>query len=94
MSLSLTLIKNKKIERYIKIKIHKIENDVNILCDWIQVSLVFVLSDKTSMVLCNPNTFHFIPLKKMSILINKQFSFEACLSRLFISIFKQKEVHK
>ena len=54
MSLSPTLIRNEKVEHYIKIKTHKrialrfwVESGVNVLCSWAQVSLVFVLPSET-----------------------------------------------
>jgi len=47
VSLSPTLIRDEKVEHYIRIKTHKpialrfwIESDVNTLCGWAQVSLV------------------------------------------------------
>jgi len=60
VSLSLTLTINKKVKHYIRIKTHRsivlkfwIENDVNFLCGWTQVSLVLYLSDKTLSVKSN-----------------------------------------
>ena len=54
VSLSLTLVRNEKVEHYIRIKIHKlivlrfwVESDVNTLYGWTQISLVFVLLSKT-----------------------------------------------
>jgi len=55
MSLSPTLIKNEKVEYYIRIKIHKfivlrfwVKSGTNVLCSWTQISLVFVLFSDTS----------------------------------------------
>jgi len=49
LSLSPTLGKNEKVEHHIRTKIHKpivlrfwVENDVNVLCGWVQVSLMFI----------------------------------------------------
>jgi len=53
VSLSFTLAVNEKVERYIKIKIHKlialrfwIESDVNVLCGWTHVLMVLCLPVK------------------------------------------------
>jgi len=53
MSLSFTLVRNEKIENYIRIKTHKlivlrflVENDINVLCGWAQISSVLYLPVK------------------------------------------------
>jgi len=50
MSISLTLCKNEKVKHHIRMNTHKIialkfwvENGVNVLCDWTQVSLMLHL---------------------------------------------------
>jgi len=54
VSLSPTLAKNEKVEHYIRIKTHKpialrfwVESGVNVLCGWVQVSLVLYLLSET-----------------------------------------------
>ena len=54
VSLSPTLVRNEKVEYYIRIKTHKPialrfwdECGVNSLCGWAQVSLVFILPSET-----------------------------------------------
>jgi len=56
VSLDLTLVKNEKVEHYIRIKTHKlialrfseVESSVNVLCGWAEVSLVFYLPSETN----------------------------------------------
>jgi len=54
--LSFKLTRNEKVEYYIRIKTHKfivlrfwVENDVNVLCGWTQVSLLY-FPNKTSFI--------------------------------------------
>jgi len=54
VSLNLILVRNEKVEHYIRIKTHKsivlrfwVESGVNALCGWAQVSLMFILPSDT-----------------------------------------------
>jgi len=57
VSLSLTLTINEKVEYYVRIKTPKlivlrflVKNNINVLCDWTQVSLIFVLPEFINLV--------------------------------------------
>jgi len=54
VSLNFILARNKKVERYIRIKTYKpiilrflVESEVNVLCGWVQISLMLYLPNKT-----------------------------------------------
>ena len=70
------MVKNEKVEHYIKIKTHKlvvlrfwVESSINVLCSWVHVSLVFVvLNESPSINLIRLRlTCKCVPLKKTAV---------------------------